>query len=410
MDEKQLKRSVKLFPWVSGLSADLVFWITINTLFLSTVRGFTTAEIVSLSTIASIVSLAAQPVMMWLSAKLGNTVSTRIGKFCMLAASLMFLFGQTYGWAVAAMLLYKEGAVLAALDVVVFKNNMNYLGRDDEFLPIRTRRSLIYSIATMLASLTAGFLFNVSPYLPVVLGTVLIGGCFLLSCTMTECPLQTEKAETSGKTRFPLGGALMWILLSYGLFYCLLSEGTTNSKLLIQEELLFELPLATVSILLSVIVTLSRVSRVLSNIVFSKIYRKKGYRCVYILSILQVSAYVLLIAGAFMDHAIVPKMISLALGYMLLLFVWDPHAILLDNLILERVEAKYRASVSLVRGMVCKVFAALVNVLVSAVLLKWPTLVAFFAMLLLAIIGLLMSIKLYHILTSSSQKATRAVQ
>ena len=56
MDENKLKRFNKIFPWYDGLSGDLLFWIAIDTLFLTVVKKFTAAQIVSLTSISMIIN------------------------------------------------------------------------------------------------------------------------------------------------------------------------------------------------------------------------------------------------------------------------------------------------------------------------------------------------------------------
>ena len=46
-EKKNLKRFNKLFPWFAGLSRDLLFWVAIDTLFLTVVKKFTASQIVS---------------------------------------------------------------------------------------------------------------------------------------------------------------------------------------------------------------------------------------------------------------------------------------------------------------------------------------------------------------------------
>ena len=47
--KKGANRFLKVFPWYSGLTGDLLFYIAIDTLFLSIVKNFSPAEIVSLA-------------------------------------------------------------------------------------------------------------------------------------------------------------------------------------------------------------------------------------------------------------------------------------------------------------------------------------------------------------------------
>lgn len=56
MEENKLKRFNKIYPWYAGLSGDLLFWIAIDTLFLTVVKKFTAAQIVSLTSISMIIN------------------------------------------------------------------------------------------------------------------------------------------------------------------------------------------------------------------------------------------------------------------------------------------------------------------------------------------------------------------
>ena len=49
--DRKLNRFVKIYPWFHGLTADLLFYIAIDTLFLTAVKNLSAAQIVSLTTI-----------------------------------------------------------------------------------------------------------------------------------------------------------------------------------------------------------------------------------------------------------------------------------------------------------------------------------------------------------------------
>ena len=60
MEENKLKRFNKIFPWYDGLSGDLLFWVAIDTLFLTVVKNFTASQIVSLTSISMIINILLQ--------------------------------------------------------------------------------------------------------------------------------------------------------------------------------------------------------------------------------------------------------------------------------------------------------------------------------------------------------------
>ena len=94
--EKKLNSINKIFPWFSGLSADLVFYIAINTIWLTNVKGLSAAQITFLTTIASLFAIGFQMPALAIMKKLGNTISMRIGTFLLLISSVMLTFSTKY--------------------------------------------------------------------------------------------------------------------------------------------------------------------------------------------------------------------------------------------------------------------------------------------------------------------------
>ena len=54
MGKLNISKFNKIFPWYNGLSSDLLFWVAIDTLFLTVVKKFNAAQIVSLTTLSMI--------------------------------------------------------------------------------------------------------------------------------------------------------------------------------------------------------------------------------------------------------------------------------------------------------------------------------------------------------------------
>lgn len=60
MKKVKMKKFNKIFPWYDGLSGDLLFWVAIDTLFLTVVKHFNASQIVSLTTVSLITCIALQ--------------------------------------------------------------------------------------------------------------------------------------------------------------------------------------------------------------------------------------------------------------------------------------------------------------------------------------------------------------
>ena len=87
---------LKLFPWYSGLTGDLLFYIAIDTLFLTVVKNFTPAEIVSITSLSQLVCIALQFPILFVIKKIGNTASVRTGAFFLLLSAIFITFGKSY--------------------------------------------------------------------------------------------------------------------------------------------------------------------------------------------------------------------------------------------------------------------------------------------------------------------------
>ena len=75
MDEvnyKKLNRSIKMYPIFYGLTADLIFWIAINTLFLTTVKHLSAAQINSIEAVGTVVGIFFQLILVKIVRKIRN--------------------------------------------------------------------------------------------------------------------------------------------------------------------------------------------------------------------------------------------------------------------------------------------------------------------------------------------------
>ena len=107
MNEQNLKKFNKLFPWFAGLSGDLLFWVAIDTLFLTVVKKFTASQIVSLTSISLIICILLQVPLLNIIKRIGNTKSVRLGALLLLISSILLTFGTNYIILVIGKILYE---------------------------------------------------------------------------------------------------------------------------------------------------------------------------------------------------------------------------------------------------------------------------------------------------------------
>ena len=94
--EKRIKTSLKVYPFYYGLSADLMFWAAINTLFLTVVKKFSAQEVNSLVSFSILISMVGYFIILKLIKKIGELNAVKIGNIMLLLSSVFITFLKTY--------------------------------------------------------------------------------------------------------------------------------------------------------------------------------------------------------------------------------------------------------------------------------------------------------------------------
>ena len=126
----RIKFSNRIYPIFYGLSSDLIFFIAINTLFLTTVKGLTSSEINFITTIGVLIALVFYLISHKIIYKIGNLYSIRLGTFLMLIAAILFTFSTNIIFFVLAEILYQVSFVFKCVDQVVLNNNLIYQNQE----------------------------------------------------------------------------------------------------------------------------------------------------------------------------------------------------------------------------------------------------------------------------------------
>ena len=277
MEENKLKRFNKIFPWYDGLSGDLLFWVAIDTLFLTVVKNFTASQIVSLTSISMIINILLQVPLLKIIHKIGNTKSVRLGSFLLLISSILLTFGKNYITIVIGKIFYEMAFTFQNMINAVLKNNLELQHTENEYIKYRTKANTIYAAVTMIISFVASIMFNINNYLPMIGCITFCVICFILSWYMVDYSKDNknklEKNKETGKGKIKYTKIIIFILLSYGLCYPMVNSGQSNGKLFIQQELLKLYDVEKTSLVIGAILCVSRIVRLLSNIKFDKIHK-----------------------------------------------------------------------------------------------------------------------------------------
>ena len=131
--EKRVNRFIKLYPWYKGLTGDLLFYVAIGTLFLRVVRGLTSAELVTMTTVSTVAAIALQFPMLWVIKRLGNTASVRISGIALVMSALCFTFGTNFYVIMLGAVFRNISQTMCQPVFVALENNLDLVYRRDEF-------------------------------------------------------------------------------------------------------------------------------------------------------------------------------------------------------------------------------------------------------------------------------------
>ena len=404
MEENKLKKFNKIYPWYAGLSGDLLFWVAIDTLFLTVVKNFTASQIVSLTSISMIINILLQVPLLKVIHKIGNTKSVRLGSFLLLISSILLTFGTNYIVIVVGKIFYEMSMTFQNMINAILKNNLELQNKDSEYIKYRTRSNTVYAVVTMLISFVASIMFNINNYLPMIGCITFCAICFILSWYMVDYSKENKNETEKDKEKVRYTKIIIFILISYGLFYPILNSGQENGKLFIQQELLKLYDVEKTALIIGAMLCVSRIVRVLSNIKFDKIHKKFGEKVGIMLSIALSLSLVLMIIGYNISNMPVIKFCIMSLGYIIILFIRDPFKVYTQDIALKNTDKNIQQTLLTTMELSRKIVRTTISFSFTAILLKYPMVLVISILTVLSIIEILVSIYLYKLITNKKEK------
>lgn len=408
MEENKLKRFNKIFPWYDGLSGDLLFWVAIDSLFLTVVKNFTASQIVSLTSISMIINILLQVPLLKIIHKIGNTKSVRLGSFLLLISSILLTFGKNYITIVIGKIFYEMAFTFQNMINAVLKNNLELQHTENEYIKYRTKANTIYAAVTMIISFVASIMFNINNYLPMIGCITFCVICFILSWYMVDYSKDNknklEKNKETGKGKIKYTKIIIFILLSYGLCYPMVNSGQSNGKLFIQQELLKLYDVEKTSLVIGAILCVSRIVRLLSNIKFDKIHKKYEDKVGIMLPVGLLISLILMIIGYNVSNMPVMKFVIMGFGYVIILFIRDPFKVYMQDLALKNTDKNRQQTLLTTMELSRKIVRTIISLSFTTILLKYPMVLVISILTVLSIIEIFVSIYLYKIIINNNEK------
>jgi hypothetical protein len=181
----------------------------------------------------------------------------------------------------------------------------------------------------------------------------------------------------------------------YAVFYAVVSSGQSEGKLFIQQHVLLDFTTDETSLIIGAIVCISRIIRVLSNVIFAKLYEKYQAAVGVALPIMLGSSIGCMLFGSFISATVV-KIVVMALGYTIILFIRDPFKLYIHDVVLASTAKDQHQTLLTVLEFGVKIATAGMGLGFSAILLGYPMVVIFAIMLAIASIEIILSFVLYR--------------
>lgn len=395
-----LKNFYKVYPIFYGLSGDLLFYVAIDTLFYTVVKGFSPDQLALLTTVSSLFCILLKIPITKIIEKIGNTKSVRIGTFGLIIASAIITFSKSYLMIMIARIICLISFVLKNMDNVMLKNNLAIQNKEEDYAKITNRGSTMYAIITMVIALVAGYLFNVNHYLPMYLCIAFCIISFIISLYLKDISTNNIDNLTTKNTKqkVKISKIVFLVLIFFGIFYGLIEVGQQNGKLLIQYELSNVYDISLTATYFGIVIAISRVARVIGNISFGRVYTKFKDKVSIILCTLITMSFVFLSVGYFFNYNASIKFIIMAIGFCIILAIRDPFKIYIYDLSLRVSNEKERQSVTIYLEFARRIGATIVSLIATLILTKATLIYVIICLLVLAMIELVLSIKIYKML------------
>lgn len=392
----KIKISNKIYPFLAGLSDDLMFWAAINTIFLTIVKGFNASQISMLVAIASFSSIIFERIMFRIIIKIGNLKSFRMGLVMFLLAAIIITFTKNLFIIAIGFIIYYLAYYFTNMGNVILKRNLKAINRENDFAKIQSKTSLIYATATMINSFVVGFLFNVNNYLPMIICILICVINLYFSKYLYEYKEEKNIIEDNNKNNSKVNWSkvIILIILVYGLLYATVESLQENGKIFIQYRMRDFISIDKTSIYLTIIIAFSRVARVMSNLLFNKIHHMLKSKLIILLNILLLCSIAFMVSGFIIPYNNI-GVIIMGIGFFILLFVRDPIGIFTKLELFNNCEMKDQEEVIHKYNLCRKIVRCFLATSASLLLLKVNMLYLMIILFMLCLIYLCLTIKLF---------------
>lgn len=372
--QKMRKRNMKLFPIYKMLSWDLLFFYTINFLFLTQVKNISASEVVLTDSFYALFVMILQIPINIIIAFLGKKKSLVLGNFTLVVYITIVIFSRNIYDLILANFISALGyGIKETVQVALLKESIppsKY--KNQIFSKINSKGATGYYVLNMISQIVAGYLFTINGYVPMICTLVILIIATLISTQFIE---PNKKAKVNLKETIDMEeikdikSGFKFVLKSERLKALILSATFISTLLTILDN--YEVNLLENIKLSSIIIGCAGAMNSLISAIASKrenkfnnIFKNKSLT---VLSLgLSISAIIAGICGVLkIKENIIGILIILSSYIMILGFVYGMYYTIIDRYLMnfanKEIDTKITAIYNLIRSAFRVVFGFLAS-------------------------------------------------
>ena len=199
-DAKIRKHNMKLYPRYLMLGFDLLFFYGIRVMFLSEIKGLEDAQILLSGAVYAISMIIMQIPATIITSKIGYKNSAILGNILNIIWAIQIMAFKTFGGLIVAQIISGMGFALKFVSesnlLTTSIPQMATYQRNEIFTKIDKKGFFRYCIISAISTIISGFLYNVNPYIPVLLCLICIIAATILSFNFHDIKTNDNSASS----------------------------------------------------------------------------------------------------------------------------------------------------------------------------------------------------------------------
>lgn len=392
--QKMRKRNMKLFPIYKMLSWDLLFYYTINFLFLTQVKNISASEVVLTDSFYALFVMILQIPINIIIAFLGKKKSLVLGNFTLVVYITIVIFSRNIYDLILANFISALGyGIKETVQIALLKESIppsRY--KNQIFSKLNSKGATGYYVLNMISQIVAGYLFTINGYVPMICALSILIISTLISTQFIE---PNKKAKVNLKETIDMEeikdikSGFKFVLKSERLKALILSAAFISTLLTILDN--YEVNLLENIKLSSIIIGCAGAMNSLISAIASKrenkfnnIFKNKSLT---VLSLgLSISAIIAGICGVLKLKENIIGILIILSSYMILGFVCGMYYTIIDRYLMNFANKEIDTKIMAIYNFIKNAFRVLFGLLASFILGITPSANA------LIIVGMIFSI------------------